>query len=170
MSEMERYIFKYGDKLFWALVVSGIAPVFFYRTEFNAPHILAFKYTTIPVLMVIHACVLLHAEMEANNRPHNELVMPPLISGLVVLFMGGHLTAINALIGAQYERTIVGEIIDMNTSGGRSTTYTATVINSNTLETKKLELTTREFKTYRIGDIYEKKWYEGSLGFLYQRK
>jgi hypothetical protein len=168
---MEKYIVKYADKLFWALIISGIAPVFFYRTEFNVPYVLAFKYAAIPVLIISYTLAFFYMpKWKQTTGPIMRQIMPLLVSGLVVLFMGGHLMAINALIGPQHERTIVGEIVDMNTSGGRSTTYTATVIDSNTLQTKELELTTREFKTYRIGDIYERKWHEGSLGFLYLKK
>ena len=163
---MEKFIDKYGEKLFWALMLTGIAPLFFYDTEFNVPYILAFKYASIPVLIISYVISIHYMpNWSLKTGPVMKLIMPLLVSGLVVLFMGGHVIAVNALVGTQYERHITGEIIDMNTSGGRTTTHTATVVDINTQEQKTLEISTREFKTYRIGDTYQKLWYEGSLGF-----
>ena len=77
----------------------------------------------------------------------------------------------NAVIGNQQEVIIIGDIIDMSSSSGRSnTTYKATVKDNNSNEIKKLEISSKEFKTYKTGDKYQKTWLKGSLGFIYRKK
>lgn len=100
-----------------------------------------------------------------------KILIPFLSTAFIILFMGGQLMAINALIGNQEEVVISGEIVDLSIRRGRSSVfYMAKVMVNNSDDVRKLEITRNEYMSYSAGDIYQKAWLKGSLGFIYRNK
>jgi len=100
-----------------------------------------------------------------------KLFIPLLSAAFIILFMGGHLMAFNALLGNQEKIIITGDIIDMNISHGRSSTeYLVTITDDNTHKIMKLETSVNKFNKYKLGDKYQDTWLKGSLGFIYRNK
>lgn len=172
MFNVEPFLDKHGIKLFWAVMITGVIPIFFYDTEFNEPYYVAFQYASLPVLAISYFIGFYFMPgWKSRSGTGIKILVPFLSAAFVILFMGGHLMAINALIGNQKEVMIGGKIVDMSISRGRSlVTYKAKVKVNNTDKIKKLEITGNEYKSYKVGDTYQKTWLRGSLGFIYRKK
>lgn len=172
MLNIEPFLDKHGIKLFWAVMITGVVPIFFYDTEFNEPYYVAFKYASLPVLASSYFIALnFMPDWKKKSSVEIKIFIPFLSAAFIILFMGGPLMAINALIGAQEEVMIGGKIIDISISKGRSlVTYKAKVMDAHTNKIRKLEITIDEYKSYTVGDTYQQTWLKGSLGFIYRNK
>lgn len=153
-------------------MITGVVPIFFYDTEFNEPYYVAFKYVSLPVLASSYFIALsFMPDWKKKSGVEIRILIPFLPAAFVILFLGGQLMAINALIGAQEEVMIGGKIVDMSINRGRSlVTYKVKVMDAHTTRIRKLEISIDEYKSYKVGDTYQQTWLKGSLGFIYRNK
>ena len=165
---MEKFLAKQGENLFWVLMVSGVAPVFFYNTEFNAPHIFAFKYFLLPITVLCYWITFKYMN-NWRRKVHKSApyFMPFVWSLMITLFSGGYVTLINAHVGSQKQVEVEGEILKKGVAGSKSKEYYLEVQSDKGV--KKVTVPLSHFNSYEEGGSYKDIWYQGSLGILYKK-
>jgi len=163
------------DVLIPVILLAGIVPLYFYKIENEIIYYFSIKYLTLPIFVTIFF-------LHKKYMPNFYSISSYLVKGFVLLFyslllavnFGGQMIFINALIGKQTEYSLQGTIVELREGwqprkyGPGSPVYYVIVDDQG--KSRKLEIEADEFSSYKLGDIYKKNWYEGSLGFIYQKK
>ena len=167
---MESTLRKIGDPLFFVFMIGAIIPIFIFESEFNEPYNLAFKYLSLPILILTFLLSkLLLPKWRSEVGPFKANGFTLLSALLFILLSGGYVIAFNALIGKQTPIMIEGSVTNKSkTIGSKSTSYQISINDKNSGKEIKVESTEKEYKNTEVGDTYSKKWVVGSLGLIYK--
>ena len=152
-------------------MIVGMIPVLTYETEFNTSFHLAFKYLSLPIILI---CLYVYfTKMPSWKRDVGKikgLFWTLMVAASLILLSGGYVLGANALIGTQNTVEVKGEIakLEKTISSKGGTSYIVSIKdNSNNLT--KLRVSKEDFIGLKEGQLYQDYWFIGSLGLLYKK-
>lgn len=167
MKSAARAIAKYPKATFFCYMVISMWPFFFIRAEFNAPFALALKYLALPILLICWCFGWRYrSEFLASCKRRSTfwismIALPP----IAVLWSGGIVLQVNALVPPQREFLVDGVVLAKSISGAKSTTWIVDVELSE--GTRRFEVSRREFEAAKVGEGFRQRRIQGPLGFSY---
>ena len=160
--------------LFIAYALGALYIIFSINTEVNLPYYLAFKYLTIPWLILSTIIVFIKPKLFMKPdeiKKWKQILLSLLLTGLMTLFSGPYVSMANALLPPQEKILIEGHIVSKCLTGKYHNIPEVVLDELNSRgEPYRFEIKRNDFENLRIGDQYSKVFTRGGLGFVYNWK
>jgi hypothetical protein len=174
---LENYLKKYGNISFLIYGFIGVIPIFMYETISNESFFLAFKYLSIPFLLIalytyVFKLPLYRRKIGGIIGESISFLGVLVVTSMLLLFSGGYVMGLNVIVGEQKQFELIGKVVELDTykdtNGGRS--YYAYIKREGIFESTKLDVTHTHFIRLKVGDIFSETWLKGSFGLLYKKR
>jgi len=158
------FISRHGTTLFLSCMAVCLAPVFLIASEFNAPFIIAFKYLSVPIVLVsFYVGLNCREAFLALGTPRRVFWLCLVISTLMaILFSGGLVLGANALLPPQTEVVLEGTVTSKTTGK-----YDYHLHLQGTNGVTAIEVSRGEYEAARMGSTYRGTRRIGPFGFSY---
>jgi hypothetical protein len=153
---------------FFSYSFIGLFFVLVFNGEYNEPFYFAFKYLSIPFIIICYA--VLSFEFRAKKVTFSGVLYTLFCFCVLTIFGSGYLAFFNNKVGAQEACAIEGKVIKSETSKHKhGVSYYLTILEIHSKKEMKFEVQNyNQLTKYPIGSNYSKTWYKGSLGLLYR--
>jgi len=158
------FITRHGTTLFLSCMAVCMAPVFLIASEFNAPFIIAFKYLSVPIVLVsFYVGLNCREAFLALGTPRRVFWLCLVISTLTaILFSGGLVLGANAVLPPQTEVVLEGTVTSKTTGK-----YDYYLHLQGTNGVTAIEVSRGEYEAARMGSTYRGTRRMGPFGFSY---
>ncbi len=141
------------------------------QTEFNSEFIYAFKYLSLPALIIAFALLLLYLKINTKEVRFLEgLFYIAALWCMLVLGAGGYVAGYNAKIGKQTVCRIEGRVVEKFTTAKRRGLegHYITVLDPAVVgRPVTVHIPEKDYQAISTGDSYKTEMMRGSLGLLY---
>ncbi len=169
IGRLETFLKKHGSWLIMAFMLTAVAPLYMYKSEFNTPFKFAFTFLTIPICALSFYVYLFQMpQYRSKTSVTKGSFMTLLFAAIAVLMSGGYVLLANACGPGQSETFVRGKIVDMSITRGRHSTSHLVTIDDTNGNNIKIEVTRQEYEQLAVGQRYSQTWRVGWLGLLYQ--
>ncbi len=158
------------------LLLYVVAAVFLdvsFQAEFNSEFIYAFKYLSLPALVIAFALLLLYLKINDKEvRFPERLFYFAALWCMLVLGAGGYVAGYNAKIGEQTVCRIEGRVVEKFTTARRRGLegHYITVLDPAVVgRPVTVHIPEKEYQAISTGDSYKTEMMRGSLGLLYRK-
>ena len=157
----------FENKYFLMYLIIGILPLFLINTEHDVPILYAFKYLSLPVIIISYCYTYTLKEWRDSVSRVAMIIMPLSAALLITFFSIGYISVVNMISHTKVEYS--GKIVLKQKIRGRySTTYHITIFDNSLHEKKEFDISSDEYSHLKEGDVYRSQWNVGLLGIPYK--